>query len=170
MAAGFVLDGESTAFNVATDDLTFPLTDPDKTSRFALRFKKPANASAETKRPGPRAMDGYYGNTELSGIGTAHPRWVLYNQDGSYLEMGNPGAEAVGRGDDTQVGTWYWDALGHNCMIHQWPEDERGFIVCHDNTGQPFRKLGETWIAPGGTNQLVIMAGRHYPLPYRLAQ
>ena len=65
MAAGFVLDGESTAFNVATDDLTFPLTDPDKTSRFALRFKKPANASAETKRPGPRAMDGYYGNTEL---------------------------------------------------------------------------------------------------------
>jgi hypothetical protein len=110
-------------------------------------------------------MDGYYGNTSHSGVGTPTPRWVFYNPDGTYLEMGEPGAEAAGRGDDTQVGTWYWDAAGHNCMIHQWPAEERGFVVCH-NSVSPGKKPGDVWSPPGTDRKFTIEAGRHYPTKY----
>jgi predicted methyltransferase len=170
LAAGFVLDGQSNALVLAGDDGTTPVTEPAKTSRFALRFKKPANASAETLRPGKGAMDGYYGNTEMSGTKVPSTRWVMYNADGSYLEMGNPGAGAPGRGGDVQVGYWYWDAAGHNCMNHQYPAEERGFIVCHADTGQPFRKVGEVWTLPGSTRDFGLYAGRRYPKAYGLGK
>jgi hypothetical protein len=64
-------------------------------------------------------------------------RYSYFNPDHTYQEMGR-----VGEGPGPmQSGTWYWDADGHNCEIHQYPIDERQNIVCHvDET--PGRRVG----------------------------
>ena len=54
-------------------------------------------------------------------------RTVFYNEDHSYQEFGKLG-EGAG---PMQSGTWYWDAAGHNCQLHQFPIDERQSVVCH---------------------------------------
>lgn len=159
LGAGFVLAAESNALTVAGDDENAPVPQSGKASRLALRFQKPADASGQTKRPGPHAMDGYFGNTEISGTKSPNPRWVMYNPDFSYLEMGNPGASAVNRGGDVQVGTWYWDAAGHNCMIHQYPAFQRQLIVCH--VVGTYKNVGDTWMQ--GNTPYELVEG-HVPL------
>ena len=168
LAAGFVLDGESKALANAADDHTKKVTDlHDKTDQFLLRFKKPETAGIETKRPSADAMAGYYGNTSQSGMGTPTHRWVFYHSDGTYEEYGISGSLV-------QQGTWFWDATGHNCMIHQFPAPERQGLVCHatktnvkpgdnytqDNGGGPPRPY---FLSPGYTQPKVTdIVGRRY--------
>jgi predicted methyltransferase len=141
-AAGFVLDGESKVLTNAADDHTKPAGDTwaqqDKTDRYLLRFKKPANANPGDKRPKDEnaVMGNYYGNTQILGVGmkSVTPdgnriRHVFYNPDHTYEEFGRVG-EGVA---PMQAGTWFWDALGYNCMIHQFPIDERANLVCHED-------------------------------------
>ena len=66
--------------------------------------------------------------------GPKQERRMFYHADGTYQEFG---------WGDMQSGTWYWDAAGHNCMLHEFPVSQRGFIVCHSS--QPFKKVGEKW-------------------------
>ena len=158
ISAGFTLDGESQALANTADDHSKKVVDlHDKTDQFILRFKKPSNASVATQRPPAHAMDGFFGNTSHSGIGTDSQRWVFYHADGTYQEFGNSGTRV-------QEGTWYWDAAGHNCMLHQFPADERGFIVCHATS--TFKKAGETYTQDNGGGEqrpYTIEAGYHYP-------
>jgi predicted methyltransferase len=113
MAAGFVLDGSS---DILAGD-----------KQFVLRFKKPANASAETKRPKDmkQGMENYFGNTRHSGISRDIQRWVHYHADGTFQEYGNTPAYE-------QIGTWFWDSDGMNCMLKEYPDVERGSVICHD--------------------------------------
>ena len=55
-------------------------------------------------------------------------RHIFYNADGTYEEFGIRGKGPA----PMQQGTWFWDAAGHNCMLHSYPIDERGFVVCQD--------------------------------------
>ena len=135
----------------------------DNSDQFVLRFKKPTNASAETKRPKNDPLVNWYENTQVGNIeakGTVsgnRPRWSIYHKDGSYEEMGpnNP----------LQEGTWFWDAAGHNCMLHQFPATQRQFIVCHDYVSD--RKVGEVWEQrknkDGSPNLMGIYKGYVYP-------
>ncbi len=140
-AAGFVFDGESPALANAADDHAKPASDdslkgaPD---RFILRFKKPANAPNTDLRPGKDAIAGYYGNTSHSGIHSPVQRWVFMHPDGSYQEFGNTGTLV-------QQGLWYWDAAGRNCMLHQFPAEDRGSIVCHDLANSLHKNPGDEW-------------------------
>ena len=167
--AGFVLDGESKMLAVTADDHTAsaigaPLR--DKADDFVLRFRKPLNASNTDMRPAANAMDGYYGNTAVMNLGIQEEppreeRRMFYHADGSYQEFGLPNKKFPGRGDEVQSGIWYWDAAGHNCMLHQFPADERGFTVCHGNTAIN-KKPGDKWMQ--GQTPFVMLKGQH-PLP-----
>jgi predicted methyltransferase len=143
--AGFVLDGESKALANPADDHTKNVRElHDKTDQFILRFKKPANASPETHRPPANAMNGFYGNTSQSGGDPAKDpthRWVFYHPNGTYEEYGISGSLV-------QQGEWYWDAAGHNCMIHQFPGPERQGIVCHATA--TFKKAGDVYTQDNG--------------------
>ncbi len=165
-AAGFTFDGENPILAVAGQDNTRPTMSgkaSDGADQFVLRFKKPANASNDTLRPRVDPLAGYYGNTEISNYlskGTVsgnRPRYDLYNADGTYEEMGmtNP----------LQEGTWYWDAAGHNCEIHQFPSTQRNFIVCHVLTGS--HKVGEIWgegnLPDGTPRRNIMLKGHVYP-------
>jgi predicted methyltransferase len=126
-AAGFVLDGESNVLANPKDDRSKASVDPgmhDKTDQFVLRFKKPMNAPNTDKRPPASWMDHYYGNTYVYDLGAVAERRHYYHTDGTYQEFGNTGTRL-------QVGWFFWDADGHNCQMHQYPLDERGFVVCH---------------------------------------
>jgi hypothetical protein len=49
-------------------------------------------------------------------------------------------------------------------MLHQFPADERGFIVCHATA--TFKKAGETYNQDNGNGEqrpYTIEAGYHYP-------
>jgi predicted methyltransferase len=144
LSAGFVLDAESKALAKASDDHTSPVggkfAQQDATDQFVFRFKKPATASGATKRPTPaqeaEIMKNYYGNTHilnadltaLNGDNGNRIRYHYYNADHTYQEMGR-----VGEGPGPlQEGVWFWDAKGNNCMLHEYPLDERGNTVCHD--------------------------------------
>jgi hypothetical protein len=112
----------------------------DKADQFVFRFKKPANTSGATNRPsaGEEAaiMKNYYGNThilnadlkELNSNNGNRLRYHYYNADHTYQEMGRVG-EGTG---PLQLGVWFWDAKGNNCMLHEYPIDERANVVCHD--------------------------------------
>jgi predicted methyltransferase len=146
MGAGFVLDGESAVLDHPSDDRT--KTGNSEAVRFLLRFKKPVNAANTDRRPGKGAMDGYFGNTSVMNMGLqeAPPREErrhFYHADGSYQEFGLTNPKFPNRGDQFQEGLWFWDVAGHNCMLHQFPADERGFVVCHAAT--PFKKAGDRW-------------------------
>ncbi len=125
LAAGFVLDGESQILVNATDDHSKSIFDASvrgKADQFVLRFKKPLNAPDTDKRPTAASFRSYLGNTMAS----ITPRYVYYNEDGTYQEYGIGTAEG-----SAQAGTWFWDAAGHNCQLHQYPAIDRGLIVCH---------------------------------------
>jgi hypothetical protein len=146
VAVGFVFDGESKALANPKDDHTKKTNDPSlggMVDQYVMRFKKPMNAPNTDKRPPKDAMDGYFGNTNIMNRGTvdASPRQerrMFYHADGTYQEFG----PAVSR-SPMQSGTWYWDAAGHNCMLHQYPLDQRGFVVCHSTA--LYKKVGDNW-------------------------
>ena len=143
LSAGFVLDGESNALAASDDDHTKPAAVMQgKEDTFLLRFRKPLNASGETKRPKTDVMTGFYGNTSISGGGSPTERHVFYHPDGTYQEFG---------AHDMQAGLWYWDAAGHNCMIHQFPVEQRQFIVCHSTASN--KKVGDHWTQDNGSGQ-----------------
>ncbi len=154
LEAGFVLDGQSNALANREDDHSKLVRDVhDKTDQFIFRFKKPANASAATHRPPADAMNGFYGNTSQSGGDPAKDpthRWVFYHANGDYEEYGISGSLV-------QQGTWFWDAAGHNCMIHQFPAPERQGIVCHATA--TYKKAGDTYTQDNGGDR---------PRPYAL--
>lgn len=161
LAAGFALDGENKLLANTADDHAKPAA--DNSDQFVLRFKKPANALAETKRPKNDPLKNWYENTQIGNIdakGTEsgnRPRWSIYHKDGSYEEMGpnNP----------LQEGIWFWDAAGHNCMLHQFPATQRQFIVCHDYVSD--RRVGEIWDqgknADGSLKKFGLFKGYLYP-------
>src|SRR5262249_54435516 len=93
----------------------------------------------------------YYGNTFIFNIGAASERHSYYHPDRTYQEFGNTGTRV-------QEGTWYWDADGHNCQLHQFPADERGFIVCHSH------KERQVGVVESKAN------GNSAPLPVTLAK
>ena len=146
LSAGFVLDGESQILANAADDHSKNIRDASlrgKTDQFVLRFKKPANAANTDKRPPKNGMSGYYGNTVRTGGGAEDftRRWVSYHPDGTYNEFGVSGAAV-------QSGKYYWDAEGHNCMIHQYPITERQGVVCHETAIN--KKAGDHWTQNNG--------------------
>jgi predicted methyltransferase len=169
-AAGFAFDGESNALALTSDDHTKPAigaaTVRDKTDQFILRFKKPANAPNTDKRPTKAQEDAilknYYGNTlilnpqskAVSDNGQ-RTRTSYYNADHTYQEFGRL---ADGPGP-MQAGTWWWDADGHNCELHQFPIDERSNVVCHiDVIPREIGVLaGQT--AEGGGQKTTIVKG-----------
>ena len=135
-----MLDGESNTLANAADDHTKPIFDASMrghTDQFVLRFKKPANAANTDKRPAANAMDGYFGNTNISAKGDRTERHVFYHPDHTYQEYGMPDVKPV------QQGLWFWDAAGHNCMISEFPVDGRNTVVCH--AAEPFKKPGQEW-------------------------
>ncbi len=141
LSAGFVFDGESNVLaNPADDHTKTAFQMHDKTDQYAFRFKKPMNAAKTDQRPPKNAFDGYYGNTNIMNMdspektGPHQERRMIYHADGTYQEFG---------WGDMQAGTWYWDAAGHNCMLHESPLSQRGFVVCHSS--EPFKKAGDKW-------------------------
>lgn len=158
-SAGFVLEGESKILASASDAHTKPANglskDRDKMDQYVLRFRKPANAPDTSKRPTAAEeaaiMKMYYGNTfigraDMTALDTRtgnRIRYHYYSPDHTYQEFGR-----VGEGPGPmQSGTWYWDADGHNCQLHQFPLDERANVVCHvdvqPNANFPFDVLSD---------------------------
>ena len=152
VAAGFVLDGESTALANASDKHSTPAnTDEayDTTDKYMLRFKKPMTATGD-KRPKEDPLAGMYGNTYIGAIGLPTERRVFYHADGTYQEFGH---------NDMQSGTLFWNADGNSCMLHQFPAEQRNFVVCH---ARPARKLGDSWTstnAVGETSRYTVIKG-----------
>ena len=102
-------------------------------------------------------MKNYYGNTYVYNIGAATERHHFYHPDGTYQEFG--------KGDpQMQAGTDYWDVDGHNCQIHQFPVEQRAFIVCH---GIIAHDLGEKTTQDNGTGAgalpATLLKGIVYP-------
>jgi predicted methyltransferase len=159
LSAGFVLDAESNVLANPSDDHTRRILDSemhDKTDQFAFRFKKPANVANTDKRPKDDPLTNWYGNTFIFSLGDPTARYNFYHADHTYEEYGNTGTKV-------QQGTWYWDAAGHNCMIHQFPLQERGFIVCHTDAVK--REVGPVtmWDNGGGPVKVQVVKGYVYP-------
>jgi predicted methyltransferase len=162
LAAGFVLDGESAMLANPNDDHVKAPGDPsfaDGADRYTMRFKKPTNAANTDKRPPKNALEGYYGNTNIMNLGIEdkpprQERRMFYHADGTYQEFGI---------HDMQAGLWYWDAAGHNCMLHQYPVEQRGFVVCH--TTALYKKVGDNWTqepaggGPGAPTPFTMLKG-----------
>jgi predicted methyltransferase len=162
VAAGFTFDGESKALANPVDKHSHAVWDASlrgKPDQFVLRFRKPSSASAAGKRPGKNAMDGYYGNTVTGVENTPFQRWVFYHADNTYQEWGLQNDPE----DSAQAGLWYWDAMGHNCMLHQSPLEQRGFVVCHATAAG--KKLGESWMEDNGAGPraFTMLKGYVYP-------
>ena len=170
-AAGFAFDGETKALAQSGDDYTKRAAGGpearDKTDQFVFRFKKPVNAPNTDKRPSKaqeaEILKTYYGNTlvlnpqakEVSANGQ-RTRTSYYNPNHTYQEFGRM---ADGPGP-MQAGTWWWDADGHNCELHQFPIDERSNVVCHVDVIP--RQMGVTaGQSPDGSGQKVVLVKGH---------
>lgn len=157
IAAGFQFDGESNALANPADARDKPANTEaayNSTDKFILRFKKPITATGD-KRPAADPLAGFYSNTTISGKGTENERRVFYHSDNSYQEFGE---------HDMQSGTTFWNADGNSCMLHQFPADQRNFVVCHAR--EP-HKVGDIWNstnALGQTRENAVISGYH-PLP-----
>ncbi len=143
----YVVD-EAAAANAAKDDASaagFAVDGPSRTigTRVAYRFRKPASAPGD-RRPKGDPIKNWYGNTFTLGPTTERFRTIFHHPDGTYQEFGM---------NDMQSGSWFWAADGRNCMLHQFPSEQRGFVTCHQYpmTGEP--KPGDMWIE-GGPNHL----------------
>src|SRR5262249_44198997 len=150
------------------DDHTQPArgsaADHDKNDQFLLRFKKPANAPAADKRPTQAQEDAimknYYGNTvvlnpqsKAANAQGERTRTSFYNADHTYQEFGRL---ADGPGP-MQMGTWWWDAAGHNCELHQFPIDERSNVVCHtDVFAREIGQVGGQKPDGSGQKQMIV--------------
>ena len=99
-------------------------------------------------------MASYYGNTRHSGINRDVPRWVQYHADRTFQEYGNTPAYV-------QIGTWFWDADGMNCMLKEYPDVERGSVICHDYSNAVNKPVDT--VLDEGPNAWKIEKGAHYP-------
>lgn len=151
-AAGFVLDAESKLRASTTDDHSKLATDTEGVSpdEYIFRFKKPLDTPNTDKRPSPGSFASYYGNTAAGNYGAIgnvtgkRERRVFYHADGTYQEFGAPNTG----NNPMQSGTFFWDADGHNCMLHQYPTDQRSYVVCHET--QVNRHVGDRWTQDNG--------------------
>jgi predicted methyltransferase len=152
-AAGFVFDGESALFANPSDDRSKPAG--DNADRFILRFKKPADAPKD-KRPPVSVIAGYFENTHRSNILATgnvtgqRERRVIYHADRTYEEFG---AKNTGT-NPWQNGTWFFDAQGRICMLHQMPVDQRGQVNCNPLTYN--KKAGDKWTTPDGKSDELV--------------
>ncbi len=159
-AAGFLFDGESSLLSNPLDDHSKKGIDPSlqgRPDRFLLRFKKPATATGD-QRPPANTMKNYYGNTYIYNLGEETERHHFYYPDGRYQEFGANGKAMV------QEGTWYWDADGHNCQLHQYPADQRGEVVCHSFVARELNVVGQQdngYDPPLGAHATEIIPGYH---------
>ena len=171
LAAGFVLDGESKALANPADDHS-KMAD-DRSDQYVLRFKKPANAANTDKRPTKAqedtVMKNWYGNTMIFNVGVVgnvsgrRIRHTFYNEDHTYQEFGPKGS---GPGP-MQSGTWFWDAEGNNCMLHQYPIDERALIVCHtDVVPRPLSVVISDRTDAAGPIKIEMVPGHVLPQGY----
>ncbi len=132
LGAGFVLDGESSGLANA-NDVRITQEASDDSDHFLLRFVKPKNAPPDKRLP-KDFLKGWFGNTAMYSPGTDHARAHIYRADGTYDEYGPT---------DVQGGSWFADASGNICMVHQFPADARGFTDCH--VLEP-HKAGDNWV------------------------
>ena len=153
-AAGFVVDSESQLLANASDDHTKAAD--ASADKYILRFKKPSSATGDKRPRGSDPLAPYYGNTIHGSIGMSVQRWDMYHPDGTYQEYGNTGSRA-------QQATWYWDAEGFNCHIHEFPASERSFTDCHDV--EPGKKAGDEWTEGEGNaaRKYKLEAGYTFP-------
>jgi len=126
-AAGFTVDGDARTIG----------------NQVAYRFKKPATAVGD-KRPKGDPLKTWYGNTFTLGTLTERNRTIFHHPDGTYHEFGM---------NDMQSGYSFWAADGRNCMLHQFPIEQRGFVTCHQYPMTEGIKTGTMWIE-GGPNHL----------------
>jgi predicted methyltransferase len=152
LSAGFTFDGDSQALANASDNHAKPANEGamyDDSDKYMMRFKKPANAAGDN-RPKVDPLAGLYGNTYVGAVGLPTERRVFYHENGTYQEFGH---------HDMQSGTLFWNADGNSCMLHQFPADQRNFVVCHP---RPPRKLGDSWSstnAVGETSNYTVVKG-----------
>ena len=152
-AAGFVLDGESTALTHTED--AHGTAANDNSDMYVLRFKKPINAPSTDKRPAS-PKDGM--NTQLDATRGSNPglirradtgpdreRHVLYHGDWTYQEWGQRGSG----NNPWQSGTWFFNADGGSCMQHLFPTDQQGFVNCNYNMPPKDLKPGDLWMESG---------------------
>lgn len=138
-AAGFVLEAEDASWRRNDDVYTGKAQCyhcRDMSDVFAYRFRKPANAPGDM-RPTPsqqvEIMKNYFGNTLVYDMGPRdiHPgseqRHRFYNADGTFQDYGYV---SRGRADHLHLGTWFWDASGHNCMKIEMPMRLRNLVTC----------------------------------------
>ena len=151
-AAGFVLDGESKALALGSDDHSKPVDGlasvRDKNDQYLFRFVKPLTAPATTKRPTQAEVDTLmgtlYGNTNIGNVDVKpgvsatgqRLRTSFFYKNHAYQEFGRLG-EGAG---PMQAGVVYYDAEGHRCELHQFPIDERSGVVC--GAPPPARPIG----------------------------
>jgi hypothetical protein len=110
----------------------------------AYRFKKPATAPGDN-RPKGDPLKTWYGNTFVLGTLAERNRTIFHHPDGTYQEFGT---------NDMQSGYSFWSADGRNCMLHQFPVEQRGFVTCHQYpTKEGAKAIGEMWVE-GGPNHL----------------
>ena len=135
--AGFVVDGSAKTIG----------------TRVAYRFRKPASAPGD-KRPKGDPIKSWYGNTFTLGPVTERFRTIFHHPDGTYQEFGM---------NDMQSGTWFWAADGRNCMLHQFPSEQRGFVTCHQYPMSDTTKPGDMWIEGGPNHLAPYKAGEPRP-------
>ena len=133
-------------------------SDLGKTDQFVFKFRKPANAPNTDKRPKDDPIKHWYGNTFVLGTPTKRFRTIFYHADHTFQENGMK---------DTQAAYWYWAADGQNCMLHQFPAEQEGFVTCHPfSEAHRNSKLNETFNEIDGTGRaslVTIVPGRVYP-------
>ncbi len=164
-AAGFVLEAEDDTWRRTDDTHTGTAQCEhcrDMSDRFAYRFRKPLTAAGDMRPKDADPMAGYYGNTLVTDMGyrDIHPgsfeRHRMYNKDGTFAEYGYD--EPTDRDPvPMRLGTWFWDASGHNCERVEYPARERDLIVCNDYIKpRGFNKVDEVKYSGGsagpGTN------------------
>lgn len=156
-AIGYTFDGESQALANASDDHTGVAAAGDKSDRFLLRFKKPANAAPDMRAQGKEWAKVLYGNTWVSALNSpSGGRRLFYHTDDSYEEWGVSGSLV-------QEGYWFLDAKARVCILHEFPAVERGYIICSKKLPV---KVGDRWETmgrpPRGPSTNMVQPGRVY--------
>jgi hypothetical protein len=204
-AAGFVLEAQDDSWK-RNDDVYSGRAQcyhcRDMSDVFAYRFRKPMNADGNL-RPSPAQqaaiMKSYFGNTLVYDMGPrdVHPgseqRHRFYNADGTFQDYGY-----VSRGpaDHLHLGTWFFDAAGHNCMRIEMPWRMHGMVTCTNYIiPRDLNKLYEVdvsvgdagpgtnltlaaaksdrtgWLPPGSKGHVKLVRGHEYlDLPYTPVQ
>ncbi len=161
IAAGFVLDSESKLLADATDDHKKSrwFLGGEKTDRYLLRFKKPANSPADKRADGEKLVQPLIGNSYVTGYGERNGnggRRIFFHADHTYQEFG-----PLDLLSPLQEGYWFADASGRACILHQYPILERDYLFC---TNMQPHKVGESWDTVGrrGPSKVKIVKGLWY--------